>query len=270
MKTLLFTDIDGTLIDHDTYSYAFAKKALKRLTALGIPVIFCSSKTFAEQRHLQRKLGIHQPFIIENGSAVAIPKGYFPSLDTDIVHVSESHDLVVLAQKDINDILSAIEKINALLHVYCYGYYKSSHKEIAEKTGLKGTAIRRAKDRWFTESLFSEQPSLEVLKMLDSFGLCAQQGGRFLTIQDQHTDKGRAVSLVVQFFQDFWGEKVSSVGIGDSPNDASFLKVVDRPFLVQQHTGKWAEVCVHNLIKIDRVGPRGFGEMTNQLLGLDA
>jgi mannosyl-3-phosphoglycerate phosphatase len=265
MKTLLFTDIDGTLIDHYTYSHAIAKKSLKKLAAADVPVIFCSSKTFSEQLHLQRKMNINHPFIIENGSAVAIPKGYFPSLDVSIIHFSESHDLAVLAKKDVNDIQFAIEKINTLFNLNCYGYFKSGHKEIAQKTGLKGKAIGRAKERLFTESLLSDPPSPEALKTLESFGLSALQGGRFLTIQDNQVDKGKAVRLVIQFFQGLWGEKTRSIGIGDSPNDASLLQVVDLPFLVQKHDGSWANVEVKNLTKSREIGARGFKQMTDAI-----
>jgi ribonucleotide monophosphatase NagD (HAD superfamily) len=46
---LVFTDLDGTLLDHDTYDWTPARDALDRLTRAGIPVVFTSSKTAAEQ-----------------------------------------------------------------------------------------------------------------------------------------------------------------------------------------------------------------------------
>ncbi|MCG7852909.1 MAG: HAD hydrolase family protein, partial [Methanosarcinaceae archaeon] len=48
MKYVVFTDLDGTLIDHDTYSYKAARPALAALKKQGIPLIFCTSKTRAE------------------------------------------------------------------------------------------------------------------------------------------------------------------------------------------------------------------------------
>lgn len=265
MKTLLFTDLDGTLIDHHTYSASVAKTALLALTEKGIPVIFCSSKTFAEQLDLQKKLGLHHPFIVENGSAIAIPKGYFPFALEEAVQVSKSHDMVALAQKNTTDIRLALEKINKAHGLDLFGYARSSAKTIAQITGLKGKAVLHAKNRWFTESLFSEPPSLEALQSLDLLGLSAVQGGRFLTVQDKTVDKGKAVLFASNLFQAFFGEKPFTVGIGDSPNDAAFLQVVDRPFLVQKHDGKWADVPVPGLIKIPAIGPKGFLEMASQL-----
>ena len=203
-KILLFTDLDGTLIDHHTYSPSIAKKALKKLEEKDVPVVFCSSKTFAEQLHLQKKLGINHPFIVENGSAIAIPQGYFPYLPENAVQISESHDLIVLAKKNATDIENVLKRINEAFKLNLFGYSQSNDKIISAITGLKGKAVQRAKDRQFTESLFSERPSLEALKTFDAFGLCTLQGGRFLTVQDKEVDKGKAVCLVTDLFHNLW------------------------------------------------------------------
>ena len=266
-KILLFTDLDGTLIDHHTYSPSVAKKALKSLAKKGIPVVFCSSKTFAEQLHLQKKLGINHPFIVENGSAIVIPKGYFPNLPENVVQISDGHDLMVLARKNVTDIKKALKRINEDFKLNLFGYSQSNDKTISDMTGLKGKAVQRAKNRHFTESLFSQPPSLEALKMLDSFGLCTLQGGRFLTVQDKEVDKGKAVMHVTELFHDLWGETPLTVGIGDSPNDVPFLTIVERPFLVQKHDGKWSNVEVFGLTKIGSVGPKGFLEMIKEISG---
>ncbi|MBK7940021.1 MAG: HAD hydrolase family protein [Lewinellaceae bacterium] len=75
---VVFTDLDGTLIDHHTYGIEGSREAMRKLAGRNAPLVFCSSKTFAEQVHLQRALGIFQPFIFENGSAAAVPRGFFP------------------------------------------------------------------------------------------------------------------------------------------------------------------------------------------------
>ena len=74
---LVFTDMDGSLLDHHTYSYLDALPQLHRLEHLGIPVIPATSKTRAELEHLRAELGNKNPFIVENGAAVFIPVGYF-------------------------------------------------------------------------------------------------------------------------------------------------------------------------------------------------
>lgn len=268
MKILLFTDIDGTLIDHHTYSTSIAKKALYLLKKKDIPVILCSSKTYDEQRHLQNQLGINFPFIIENGSAIVVPTNYFPLLAATSLPISDNYRMIVLAQNGSNKIKNALQQINQLESCKSYGYADSTDKEIARFTGLKGNAVQRAKRRWFTESLFSDPPPTEGLKILNEAGLSVSQGGRFLTIQDKDVNKGSAVKLLTHIFQQQWNEKPLTIGIGDSPNDAPLLSAVDKPFLVQQPDTSWAKMNLSGLTKVEAVGPNGFLVVANKIQAL--
>ena len=45
---VVFSDLDGTLLDHSTYSWKAAAPALAALRDRGIPLILASSKTSAE------------------------------------------------------------------------------------------------------------------------------------------------------------------------------------------------------------------------------
>jgi len=42
---VVFSDLNGTLLDHETYDWTPAKPALDRLARQGCPVILSSSKT---------------------------------------------------------------------------------------------------------------------------------------------------------------------------------------------------------------------------------
>jgi mannosyl-3-phosphoglycerate phosphatase len=108
------------------------------------------------------------------------------------------------------------------------------------------------------------------LKILDEAGLCVSQGGRFLTIQDKEVDKGKAVTMLTHLFEKEWKEKPLSIGIGDSPNDASFLKVVDKAFLVQKHDGNWADFEIHGMKKVAAIGPKGFLTVAQNIHTLQA
>ena len=54
---VIFTDLDGTLLDHDTYEWKEAEPALDLCKKLGVPVVFVSSKTRAEIEVLRRQDG---------------------------------------------------------------------------------------------------------------------------------------------------------------------------------------------------------------------
>ena len=50
---LVFTDLDGSLLDHHNYSYSDALPQLRQLERRGIPVIPASSKTRVEIERLR-------------------------------------------------------------------------------------------------------------------------------------------------------------------------------------------------------------------------
>ena len=66
---IVFSDLDGTLLDHGNYSHSAAAPALARLRHLEVPLILASSKTAAEIVPLRDELGFSDcEAIVENGS----------------------------------------------------------------------------------------------------------------------------------------------------------------------------------------------------------
>ena len=53
---LVFTDLDGTLLDHETHSFKRALPAIKILKEKNIPLIFSTSKTRAEIEEVKPQL----------------------------------------------------------------------------------------------------------------------------------------------------------------------------------------------------------------------
>ena len=75
---VVFTDIDGTLVDINTAEYG--KKTNELIGIMkekNIPLVLTSAKTRIEQDKIRDDLGLSDPFIVENGGAIVIPKGYF-------------------------------------------------------------------------------------------------------------------------------------------------------------------------------------------------
>ncbi|RMG01121.1 MAG: mannosyl-3-phosphoglycerate phosphatase, partial [Nitrospirae bacterium] len=85
MKVIIFTDLDGTLLRADDYSFSEAKEALSLIKRRGIPLVIVSSKTRAEIEVYREKLGNTHPFVSENGGGVFIPLGYFENTDGEMV-----------------------------------------------------------------------------------------------------------------------------------------------------------------------------------------
>ena len=76
-RYIIFTDLDATLLDHDSYSFEAAIPALNVIKEKEIPLILTSSKSLAEIAEVQNELGIQHPFIVENGGAICLPHEYF-------------------------------------------------------------------------------------------------------------------------------------------------------------------------------------------------
>src|SRR5437867_11570217 len=77
LRLILFTDLDGALLDATTYRHDVTRSALDRLREYAVPLIICTSKTKAEVEPLRREIDNHDPFIVENGGALYIWEGYF-------------------------------------------------------------------------------------------------------------------------------------------------------------------------------------------------
>ena len=77
-KTIIFTDLDGTLLDHTTYSFEAAVPMLDFIKRNKIPLIIVTSKTKDEVLRIQKLLALKEPFIVENGAGIFIPskEGY--------------------------------------------------------------------------------------------------------------------------------------------------------------------------------------------------
>lgn len=262
-ERLLFTDLDGTLLDHYTYQPGPSLGAMRRLAQRGIQVIFCSSKTFAEQRHLQRLFGLHAPFIFENGSAVALPENFFSIKKYAVWLRADGFEMVRLAHAEIGGALSLLQNLPGVR-----GFSSATNQELAAATVLSGEALARARERWFTETLLwpnDDAGAAAVARMLTPAGWVLSRGGRFFTVQSGQVDKGGALRFLLDIFRQNVLDPIEAAAVGDSPNDAPMLTAVPQAFLVQRPGGYWASVETPDAQRVKGVGPAGFCEVARLL-----
>ena len=88
---IVFTDLDGTLLDHETYDHSPAQPALAALAARDIPVIPVTSKTSDELRPLMADIGLAGGFIAENGAVISDADGRLDKA-ADIVDIRAAID----------------------------------------------------------------------------------------------------------------------------------------------------------------------------------
>ncbi|MCP4726565.1 MAG: HAD hydrolase family protein, partial [bacterium] len=90
----VFSDLDGTILDFNTYSYDEAREGMNLLKERGIPLIPVSSKTLIEMKGLHRELQLSFPFVFENGGGIAFPEEGENSEDYKTLLLGESTDVL--------------------------------------------------------------------------------------------------------------------------------------------------------------------------------
>lgn len=264
MALVVFTDLDGTLLDHRTYSHAPARPALAALKAAGVALVLTSSKTRAEMVPLWWELGLNAPIISENGGGVFIPVGHGLTLLADWRDAG-SDWLGLALGLDIAQVRRCLASFAGRFGARGFG--EMTDAEVAELTGLAPAAAALARQREFNEPVLLPDPerqSAEFAAAAAAAGLTATRGGRFWHVQ-AGADKGRAVALVAGFYRQI-DPNLMTAGLGDALNDAPMLANVNRPFLVARPDGSHAEIYLPGLTRTPFPGPAGFNQAVLDLL----
>jgi mannosyl-3-phosphoglycerate phosphatase len=265
-KLVIFTDLDGTLLDANTYSYGISLPVIRLVKEKGIPLVFCSSRTRAEQEVLRSDLSVEDPFIVEDGAALYVPRDYFPFEYEYSFHTEDY--LISEFGTPYADVREALLVVKSETGADLVGYGDLSVDEVARITGLDREAARRAKQRDYQETIVSgiDSCNLESVTMvLRRLGLNITRGGKFFSIG---SSKGKG--MAAQMLMGLMATKepgLRAAAIGDSQNDASLLDVVDLPFLVQKPGGSWEAMQIPDLIRVPEVGPSGWASAVTVLLG---
>jgi mannosyl-3-phosphoglycerate phosphatase len=240
-RFVVYADIDGTLLD-SRYEAGEVELILRRLLALGANVVFDSSKTEAEIEFYREKWSINDPFIVENGSAIFIPRNYFHQTP-DFTRKTEDYGIIELGMS-YSKIRKHLANAKAATRSEVRGFGDMSAQEVEIDTGLPLSLAELAKKRGYSEpfKLVSGSEGV-VLAALASEGVLVTRGGRYLhAIGD--TDKGKAAKILNILYRTEFKE-VFCVAVGDSANDLPLLNVVDKPFWVDQKNPKekvWAQI----------------------------
>lgn len=267
---VIFTDLDGTLLDHHTYSWAAAGEALAELQRRRVPLAFVTSKTRAEVEVLQRKMGWIQPFITENGGGIFLPHGYFPQHIEGATRIGRYH-CIALA-RPYAEIVEELEAIAEEAEASIVGFHHMSAREIAQNTGLPPKDAELAQQREFDEPFFfagtGEDRIQRFVHEAKRRGIEITRGGRFWHAFSG-SDKGKAVQKLMKLYRKALHSRQRSVGLGDSANDLPMLAVVDAPIAVQKPNGGYDREILKKLPRIVRApapGPEGWNAAVLQIL----
>lgn len=268
-RLVVFTDLDGTLLDHKTYGWKAAELALRGLRRRGVPLVLCTSKTRAEVLPLRKELGLPDPFVAENGGAIYIPRNYFPfALPT--ARVDAGFQVLALGQR-YQTLVRALDEAAKTSGVQVRGFSRMKDQEVAKLCGLPRTQARLARRREYDEPFMLEKGSPRqqerFFRWLQQRGLRWRKGGRFFHLMgDNH--KGVAVSKLIDLYRQQY-DSVHTLGLGDSPNDTDFLAVVDTPVLVARPDGNHSQEVRSSVprARLEKgIGPEGWNRAVLEIL----
>ena len=249
---LIFTDLDGTLIDHHSYSYDKAKEMLNFIEKNNIPLIIVTSKTKQEVLKIQQDLQISYPFIVENGGGIFI--------------VNDKDTEQITMGKTYTEILEFLEVYKDIFNIKSFS--DMSDKEVSSLTGLDVQEAKLAKKRDFTEPfIIEEESNIKVFKELCSReGFDIVKGGRFYHLITLHQDKANAMVSLKRIYETKYMKKYTTIALGDGENDKTMLDFADISILIKKFDGSFIDYDKKNLIKTNKIGPEGWNESLKEIL----
>lgn len=259
LQKIVFTDIDGTLIDMYSGKTEGTDLLVKKLATMGIPVVLCSAKTRSEQEYIRNKLRLSDPFIIENGGAVVIPDGYFDNLEAAQSIRMKGYRLIEIGGHS-NEIRKRLAGFKKELQINFMGTMDMSLHEISKRVQIPLPFARRMSKREYGETIL-EIGSFDLTrlaKVCRRTGLKVIHGGRYIDIT-QGNDKGKATRILIDLFKRKYKPRGTIfIGLGDSENDLPMLKLMDIPVLVQKGNGSWCDLKIKNIVHSTGIGPIGW------------
>ncbi|WP_346799098.1 HAD-IIB family hydrolase [Halomonas sp. Bachu 37] len=260
---LVLTDLDGSLLDHDSYDFSPAKPWLARLKEWGVPVIPVTSKTRAEMLPLREALGLTAtPFIAENGAVIGLPPSW---CHARLDRPGSGRDGMVIKHTgvDIGFIHARLDVWRQRLGVAFTRMDELSLDEVKELTGLDDEGARLACLREGSEPLIwqdSDEALARFRHSLEGDGLRLTRGGRFWHVIGVATDKGNATEWLIGRFSALRGKHPLSIGLGDGPNDIPMLEAVDQAVVIRGCHQLDVEPSAQGLYRTRQRGPLGWAE----------
>ena len=234
---LVFSDIDGTFMNHKSYSYSALKKYILLLKN-HCQVIFNSSKTFEEMKELNKSLRIKSPIIVENGACIFFPKNYKQFFFEKNFFKHFDYLGYKLTEKNSKSI---IYEINHLKRKYKFSFYSEiSDYQLKKITNLNTQKLKKSRMRMFSNPILWEDEDIkkdQFKKEVKSLGYELSSGGRFLHLSDSY-NKGKAVKEFLTMLNFKKSLTYKTISIGDSDNDLSMLEMTDYSCIIKSSKKK--------------------------------
>lgn len=267
MKLLIFSDIDGTFLNHDTYSMGTLFKYIKNLN-VDFEVIFNTSKTYEETVKINKKLQFNFPFIVENGACIFFPKNYLnENLKKKKLLKYKDHLCYKISRLKPNRVINLLRNFRKR---YSFKFYNElSDKELRNITQLKMSDIRLSQNRQFSNPILwmDSTKKKEAFKkefcLLNS-GLLISDGGRFLHVLDKY-DKGVALQQFLKIIN-LKKNSFETISLGDSENDIPMLELTNFACIIKSKKSKKFILKNKKIYRSYQIAPDGWKESLEHVL----
>ena len=245
---IVFSDLDGTLMEHESYSTVAASKALAELARRGITPILNSSKTQQEMLAVRQELGFDGPYICENGAA--------------LYNFSDSKSQT--AKKVFGPPrarwLPEVHQFRMRQHLRFEGFSDWTAADIALHTGLDENRAELARQRQYSEPILWQDTAARLEHFADflrAMDLQLIEGGRFISVQGVF-DKSTAMNWLCK---QSGTSDTMTVALGDSPNDHAMLNSADIAVVIRSAKSEQIQLDQpQHIIRTRRPGPAGWQE----------
>lgn len=232
---VVFSDLDGCLLDSEHYDHTPALPALRALERACWGLVACTGKSRAELDVLVELLNLRHPFIVENGGAIVFPPGVFGDGVPGARAVGDRQVLGLGAPRSA--LIAALRECAAEAQVRVRGFADMDVAELVRASGLSPDAARLALRREHDEPFLVDEPRdlPRLAAAAARRGLVLRSGGRFWHLTGG-CDKGLATRTLRALYRRA-GADPHAIGIGDAETDVTLLQAVDRRVLMRRRDG---------------------------------
>jgi mannosyl-3-phosphoglycerate phosphatase len=258
---IVFSDLDGTILSHDTFSWEEAKPGLEALRGAGVPLILASSKTRREMESWRKKIGNTDPYIVENGGALLVPAAWKP-MPTRAQPAERGISKVEIGVP-LGRLRAALREISAELGAGLRGFGDLTREELTEHSGLSGEDLEHALAREYDEPFIPVDAltggqKARLAQLARARWLNVSRGGRFFHLHGP-TSKAKAAQVLLETM----ARPLTIIAVGDAPNDMELLQLAQHQIVVARPDGTHSPELqrgLPNAVLTSGIGPAGFSE----------
>ena len=270
-RYVVFTALEGSLLDPQSLSWSATGEALDELERRHIPLVLVSQGTRAQLEPLRGKLQHAHPFITESGGGLFLPDGYF-SLRLEGAVRAARYFCVPFGQP-YAEVTAALEEIAAQVGADVVGYSRMTAREIARNTGETTRVAELARQREFSERFFFAGATEDAMRRFEEAAHRehweAVRGNPFWEFRSVASND-RALRYLMRLYRSAAPRtRLTSVAIGSMASDLSLLSAADSVILIPR-PGMGFDATLATAFPAAThapcPGPAGWGQAVTKLL----